>query len=392
MTKAHLAAIRVQTVICMRTLGPILLLVFGGPLLEGSSVFSQATTAITHTSGVGDLGTRTISQGQTTQITGGTRTDQGSGTNLFHSFDQFSVGDGHTAKFLNTTPSLHTDNILSRVTGGDSSGIFGTIDTTSYPGANFFLMNPGGIVFGPNATLQVGGSVAFTTADYLRLAGADASNAGIFHADLSATPQLSSAPVAAFGFLGDNPAAIKVNETTLPLDPGQTFSLVGGNITIQSSMLADAADTAAGNQVFIASVASPGDILVGTLASAPNINSELPKTLGTIDISQGSTIDTSNRDGGSIHIRGGQLIVDGSNIFAGSGGILLNGTSISIKNSATFGTYTITTANAGNVVLQASRDIVVDSNSRVESQTFSASRDAGNITLRSQQGKHYSLQ
>ena len=70
-------------------------------------------------------------------------------------------------------------------------------------------MNPAGIVFGLDVTLNVSGSVTFTTADYLRLANADGSNAGIFHADPIATSLLTSASVAAFGFLGTNPAAIE---------------------------------------------------------------------------------------------------------------------------------------------------------------------------------------
>lgn len=143
---------------------------------ETSFALAQGTTAITPTTGAGSLGTTVTSTGHTLQITGGTRPDNG--TNLFHSFDQFNVGRPDTAQFLNTTPSLHTSNILGRVTGGNPSSIFGTIDTMSYPGANLFLMNPAGIVFGPNATLHVGGSVAFTTADYLRLAKADGSHAG----------------------------------------------------------------------------------------------------------------------------------------------------------------------------------------------------------------------
>src|SRR5574337_387708 len=116
-------------------------------------------------------------------ITGGTR----SGTNLFHSFGNFNVPDHNIANFLNDT-GLATTNILGRVTGGNVSHILGTIQTTGFENANLFLMNPTGILFGPNASLNVGGSVAFTTANYLRLAEIDG-KAGIFHAD-SALPSL----------------------------------------------------------------------------------------------------------------------------------------------------------------------------------------------------------
>src|SRR5207249_2787336 len=99
-------------------------------------------------------------------IIGGTR--PGGGANLFHSFGNFNVPTNNIANFLNDS-GLATSNILGRVTGGNSSTIFGTIQTTGFGTANLFLMNPTGFLFGPNATVHVGGMVAFTTADYLRL-------------------------------------------------------------------------------------------------------------------------------------------------------------------------------------------------------------------------------
>src|SRR5437867_7437961 len=99
-------------------------------------------------------------------ITGGTR--PGNGPNLFHSFGQFNVPTNNIANFLNET-NLLTSNILSRVTGGNPSSIFGTIQTTGFGNANLFLINPAGVLFGPTASLKVGGSFHVSTADYLRL-------------------------------------------------------------------------------------------------------------------------------------------------------------------------------------------------------------------------------
>ena len=101
-------------------------------------------------------------------ITGGTR--PGGGVNLFHSFGDFNVPNNNIANFLNDS-GLATSNILGRVTGGNLSSIFGTIQTTGFGNANLFLMNPAGFLFGPNATVNVGGMVSFTSADYLRLTG-----------------------------------------------------------------------------------------------------------------------------------------------------------------------------------------------------------------------------
>ena len=100
-------------------------------------------------------------------ITGGTR--PGGGVNLYHSFGDFNVPTNNIANFLNNS-GLATSNILGRVTGGNLSSIFGTIQTTGFGSANLFLMNPAGFLFGPNATVNVGGMISFTSADYLRLA------------------------------------------------------------------------------------------------------------------------------------------------------------------------------------------------------------------------------
>lgn len=359
--------------------------IFGWPSFATSLVLAQGTSVVP-TTGAGDLGTTVTPHGQTFQITGGTR--PGNGTNLFHSFDQFNVGGGDTAQFLNTTPSLPTSNILSRVTGDNPSSIFGTIQTTGFGDANLFLMNPSGIVFGPNATLKVGGSVNFTTADYLRLKETTGSSAGLFYANPSAASLLSNSPVAAFGFLG-NPASIILQESILGVPPGKSISLVGGNITIQSSMLGNSSDSppsAPGNQVLIASVASPGEILAGTLDRALNTNSQAFVGLGTVQISHKSTIDTRGESGGKVLIRAGQLIVDDSTIGSNTGDVHLDANSILVKSGARLITFTTAPENAGNITLTASRNIEMDSSASIQSLSQGALGNAGNVTLRTTQG------
>jgi filamentous hemagglutinin family protein len=259
----------------------------------------------------------TLPSGQTQyDITGGTR--PGGGTNLFHSFGDFNVPNNNIANFLNDS-GLATSNILGRVTGGNVSNIFGTIQTTGFGNANLFLMNPAGFLFGPNATVNVGGMLAFTSADYLRLQGA--AGDGIFYANPAANSVLTTSPVAAFGFLGSNPGAITVQGSQFTVAEGTGISLVGGNITVQSGTLDNgtvqpAHLTAQGGQIHLASVASPGEILTGTLAQAPNINGQSFGNLGTIQVSEQSIIDVSGNGGGTVSIRGGQFVLDNSTISA----------------------------------------------------------------------------
>src|SRR6185369_10810495 len=194
---------------------------------------AHAVTPITPSGLNTHIGDPTILPGGQTvyDITGGTR--PGNGPNLFHSFGDFNVPNNNIANFLNNS-GLATSNILGRVTGGNLSNIFGIIQTTGFGNANLFLMNPAGFLFGPNATVNVGGMVSFTSADYLRLADGKLFNAA---PNQAADALLSTAPVAAYGFLGSNPGAITVQGSQLSVTPGQSISLVGGNITVQSGVL-----------------------------------------------------------------------------------------------------------------------------------------------------------
>ncbi|HJT21906.1 MAG TPA: filamentous hemagglutinin N-terminal domain-containing protein [Nitrospira sp.] len=294
----------------------------------------------------------TLPNGQTQyNITGGTR--PGGGANLFHSFGDFNVPNNNIANFLNNS-GLPTSNILGRVTGGNISNIFGTIQTTGFGNANLFLMNPAGFLFGPNATINVGGMVSFTSADYLRLSDGARFNA-IPNANADAL--LSASPVAAFGFLGSNPGAITVQGSQLTVTPGQSLSLVGGNITIQSGTLGNgtvqpAVLTAQGGQINLASVASPGEVLAGSLAYAPNVNGQSFGALGTINISEQSHIDASGNGGGTVVIRGGQFVLDNSTISANvtGPGPVVNGTE----------------AIGGGIDVQVSQNAVIQNGSVLE--------------------------
>ena len=87
------------------------------------------------------------------------------GGNLFHSFSDFNIQTGESATF--TGPDS-INNILGRVTVGDASSIDGLI-RSEITGANLYLMNPNGFLFGENAKVDVDGAFTLSSRDRINL-------------------------------------------------------------------------------------------------------------------------------------------------------------------------------------------------------------------------------
>ncbi|HEX2648780.1 MAG TPA: filamentous hemagglutinin N-terminal domain-containing protein [Burkholderiales bacterium] len=223
------------------------------------------------------------------------------GSNLFHSFSQFSLTSGQSATFSGPAGITH---VIGRVTGGAPSSIDGTIRST-ISGAALWLINPSGMAFGPNARLDLQGSFHASTASYLKLGSSgrfDAANPG-------ASVLTVDAPVA-FGFLGA-PAPLTVDRSQLITPVGATLSLVGGNVSIAGTTAARPLVIAPGGHVNLASLAAPGE---ATLAGGAIDTSGAP-VLGTISLVN-ANLTTENPSSpalpGPITIRGGRLALENS--------------------------------------------------------------------------------
>jgi filamentous hemagglutinin family protein len=149
----------------------------------------------------------------------GDRIDGGAtrGANLFHSFQEFNVGEGRGAYFANPTG---IENILTRVTGGNPSNILGRLGVLGE--ANLFLLNPNGIVFGSNASLDIQGSFVATTAERIQLG-----DSGYFSAVEPQTSSLLSVSPGALFFseVANQPSSI-INQGNL--STGQHLTLRAG--------------------------------------------------------------------------------------------------------------------------------------------------------------------
>lgn len=234
------------------------------------------------------------------------------GTNLLHSFGKFNVDTNESATFTGPD-SIH--NIIGRVTGGTQSWIDGLLRST-IDGANLFLLNPAGVLFGPNASLDLNGAFHVSTADYLRFDNGDK-----FYVNPSGNSVLSVASPAAFGFLSENPAGITIQQSNLAVPEGETVSLIGGDIEIVGSGALDEIVAPSG-RINIASVASAGEIYFNCTEETPNLKMESFNNLGNIDISQDAFIDARGNPGGNIIVRGGNFFLTESIITAASQGDL----------------------------------------------------------------------
>lgn len=149
------------------------------------------------------------------------------GSNLFHSFTAFSVDNGQRLYFANPDG---IENILSRVTGNSVSYIDGLLGVDG--GASLFLLNPNGVIFGPDARLDIGGSFVASTANSFTLA--DGSQ---FSAVLSENELLSvSVPLGVQ--YNDRPQGDVVNQGELAIAPGESLTLFGNTVTHSGTLAA----------------------------------------------------------------------------------------------------------------------------------------------------------
>lgn len=176
-------------------------------------------------------GTIVTPSGNRLDIYGGQKS--GDGGNLFHSFQQFNLDRGQTANFL-SSPEIQ--NILVRM-GGDTSIIDGILQVTG-GNSNLYLMNPAGIVFGENASLNLPASLIATGANGIgfgrdRFSAVGASD----YQSLIGSPralifsQTPSGPVYNMGNLavGEGENLLLVGNSSMNIG---TLSAPGGNVWI----------------------------------------------------------------------------------------------------------------------------------------------------------------
>jgi filamentous hemagglutinin family protein len=325
-------------------------------------------------------------------ITNGTA----AGPNLFHSFREFSIPTGGTAYFDNAAT---VKTIFSRVTGGSISSIDGAILANGT--ASVFLLNPNGILFGPNSSLSIGGSLIGTSANSIKFA--DGSE---FSANLTTPPLLTMSVPIGLQF-GLNPGPITNQSLNFTPGPQQTLALIGGDLLLQgvapynevhfyvpdghielgsvgSNSLVSLASSPLGWAFDYSGVTAFRDI---TLAQNAFVVSDgtgggtLQLQGNQIQISGGSglySLASGNLADGNITVKArGGLSIDGSSIFVnGSGRIDLAGDQIQISGGTYIENITSGDRPGGKLTLQARDGLSLGQNSRVISRTTTDAQGA----------------
>jgi filamentous hemagglutinin family protein len=278
--------------------------------------------------------TPTIVNGQViNQIDGGATR----GTNLFHSFEQFSVVKDSTAYFNN--PS-NIKNIISRVTGNSISNIDGILKANGT--ANLFLINPNGIIFGANAALDIGGSFVASTAssvnfkDDIQFSATEPQTIPLLKLSVPIGLQFGST---AATIVNHSQARASGRPVGLAVKPNQTLALVGGDILLQGGNL-----TAKGGRIELGSVASDSFVSFSTNQDL-SLGYAGVKDFQNITITRRgnvrSYVDASGESGGDIQIQGKNVQING----AASSSIFTNA-----SNRQQRGNLTVTASNSVELI------------------------------------------
>ena len=238
------------------------------------------------------------------------------GQNLFHSFQEFNVGEGRGAYFAKPDA---VSNIFSRVTGNNPSNILGTLGVDG--AANLYLVNPNGIVFGENSSLDVQGSFTATTADAIEfgeggLFSAVAPGESLLTISVPLGLQFGSTPGSIINrSVGENPNGetnITGGSVGLQVPEEKTLALVGGNI-----LLNDGNVTAKGGQIEVGSVLGQGVVKIIEVNTNFSLNYDLINSFGDVTLQNTSVLDVTNDGGGDIDITAENLSINDSVLHSG---------------------------------------------------------------------------
>ncbi len=308
------------------------------------------------------------------------------GANLFQSFQFFNIAPGQNVTFGENVAGF-LDNIIARVTGGSGSDIEGTLTVTPGGHANFYLINPSGVMFGSGASINVPGDVHISTADTIRF------QQGVYTADAPAplTSSLTGDP-AAFGFSAAstaNNSLLQINGANLSVQPGQTLDLTGQQIEIQNQPQNQASLTANDGEIRLIAYKGDGEVDLTRQNGRLALPAQTPSANNAGDVTiQNMTLEVSGDGGGSIAVWGGNETLSHSNLNANNnvsdnlnGGVEIQGLTAQMDQS-NITVQSLNAGDAGTVNVNAQQTLSITGGTTITDATDDAD-NGGNIRLTS---------
>ncbi len=308
------------------------------------------------------LGTTVSGSTNNLNITGGLT----KGQTTFHSFTDFSVPANGRVNFVNP---VNTRDIITRVTGNSLSDINGIVNAN---GANFFLLNPNGITFGPGAQLlNVGKAFVGSTANNINLV--DGSGRTLtFGTNQGGDALLKVSPSVLFNVaslnIGTGSGAINNFGTLQTANESQYIGLIGGNVNLYGGKIiapGGRVDIGGLNTDGVVSVNSDGLVFDSTVPTRSNVtitngSSVSVRAKSTLNPVDPVFFPNATSPGSSINISANRIEVSKSGerftSDAGDGKInqALGGLDAGLDvNSGT------KTGTIGNISLNATGDILI---------------------------------
>lgn len=304
--------------------------------------------------------------------------------NLFHSFNTFSVPTNGSVEFISPQ---NIQNIFSRVTGQSSSSIDGEIKVSGNT-ANLFLLNPNGILFGSNASLNLSGSFLATTAEAFQF-----DDGTLFSTTTTqANPLLTIHNLVGLQFSkipGDiiNQSSLRDSFNTpigLQVPTNQTLVLVGGDIRLEGGFL-----STSGGRIELGSVAGNTFVDVSFLDSGLALDYTQVNTFQDIQLSNEAVITTSGASSGAITLEARNILVDQSSeisainfgTLAGEAITLNASDSVKLNNLSDINTLTIADGEAGDIVINT-KQLLLEGESTIDANTqFFGNGNGGDILI-----------
>ncbi len=328
------------------------------------------------------------------KITGGQR----AGNNLFYSFEKFSIPIGSEAIFEN---AVDVENIFALITGGNTSSFNGILKVQGE--ANFFLVNPNGIVFEENARLDVDGSFIATTAssiqfqDGAELIASDLNSVPISNASFPIGLEFSSSSGSGTITVNGNGNQIKKDspltsiefEQTpegLSLTSSQTLSLVGDGLSFNGGVV-----STKGGQVHLSSLKS-GSVSIKQTENGLTLLGFAGNEYQDLDFNQQSLIYADGEQAAIISLTGKNInLLDGSFVLSQNQGnseagllklnatetLVLSGKVSNVRSNIRSETFKV--GKGANIDISAGKTLL-ENGARIRSNSFGDS-SGGDIKL-----------